>query len=60
MSKAEEVHKPVLRDEVVELLGLHDGSVILDATLGLGGHSEAILERNPTAMVVGIDQDENA
>ncbi|HYJ92128.1 MAG TPA: 16S rRNA (cytosine(1402)-N(4))-methyltransferase RsmH, partial [Pyrinomonadaceae bacterium] len=31
-----------------------------DATLGLGGHSEAILERNPTAMVVGIDQDENA
>ena len=60
MSKAKEVHKPVLRDEVVELLGLHDGSVIIDATLGLGGHSEAILERNPTAMVVGIDQDENA
>jgi 16S rRNA (cytosine1402-N4)-methyltransferase len=42
------------------VLGIHVGSVIIDATLGLGSHSEAILKRNPTAMVVGIDQDENA
>jgi len=60
MSEAEHIHMPVLRDEVVRSLDLHDGSVIIDATLGLGGHSEAILEHEPTATVVGIDQDEHA
>src|SRR5690349_1501573 len=57
MSQAEETHKPVLRDEVVRSLDLHDGSVIIDATLGLGGHSEAILTAEPTAKIIGIDQD---
>src|SRR5438128_3842566 len=60
MSEAEHIHRPVLRDEVVRSLDLHDGSVIIDATLGLGGHSEAILEHEPTATVIGIDQDERA
>ena len=62
MSEAgsETVHKPVLVDEVTQFLSLHEGSVIVDATLGLGGHSEAILRAEPTARVIGIDQDSQA
>lgn len=56
-------HVPVLLDRVVELLApaLADpGSVLVDGTLGMGGHSEAVLERIPTARVVGIDRDPEA
>jgi 16S rRNA (cytosine1402-N4)-methyltransferase len=53
-------HVPVLLDRVVALLApcLHrPGSVLVDATLGLGGHSEAVLSRFELARVVGIDRD---
>ena len=53
-------HVPVLLDRVVSLLAPaldHDGAVLVDCTLGLGGHSEAVLERCPLARVVGIDRD---
>ncbi|WP_309649403.1 16S rRNA (cytosine(1402)-N(4))-methyltransferase RsmH [Nocardioides sp.] len=53
-------HVPVLLDRVVALLAPaldHDGAVLVDCTLGLGGHSEAVLERCPLARVVGIDRD---
>lgn len=56
-------HVPVLLDRVVSLLAPaldHDGAVLLDCTLGLGGHSEAVLERCPRARVVGIDRDPQA
>ncbi len=56
-------HAPVLLDRCVELLApalAADGSVMVDCTLGLGGHSEAVLERIPTARVVGIDRDPQA
>jgi 16S rRNA (cytosine1402-N4)-methyltransferase len=56
----ETVHMPVLLDEVVEFLDLTTGSTVIDATLGLGGHTEAILQREPLAGVVGIDQDKAA
>jgi 16S rRNA (cytosine1402-N4)-methyltransferase len=36
------------------------GSVLVDATLGLGGHTEAVLRRCPQARVVGIDRDTHA
>ena len=35
-------HVPVLLDEVLEYLNVRPGGVIVDATLGLGGHSAAI------------------
>jgi 16S rRNA (cytosine1402-N4)-methyltransferase len=38
----------------------HAGAVLVDATLGLGGHSEAVLRRFPLARVVGIDRDRHA
>jgi 16S rRNA (cytosine1402-N4)-methyltransferase len=56
-------HVPVLLDRVVSLLApalVEPGSVFVDATLGLGGHSEAVLTRCPRAHVVGIDRDTHA
>lgn len=56
-------HVPVLLDRVVALLAPaldHDGAVLIDATLGLGGHSEAVLSRFELARVVGVDRDPDA
>ncbi len=56
-------HIPVLLDRVLELLApaaAHEQPVIVDATLGLGGHTEAMLERFPDVVVVGIDRDPEA
>jgi 16S rRNA (cytosine1402-N4)-methyltransferase len=53
-------HTPVLLDECLDALApvLSTGdSVVVDGTLGLGGHSEAILDRFAHATVVGIDRD---
>ncbi|BCD68231.1 16S rRNA (cytosine(1402)-N(4))-methyltransferase RsmH [Nitratiruptor sp. YY09-18] len=52
-------HIPVLLDEVVENFKEIDGYFI-DATLGYGGHSEALLEANKNIKILGIDQDEEA
>ncbi len=56
-------HQPVLRQRVVDLVSpplQRRGSVLIDATLGLGGHSEAILTSCPEARVIGIDRDPEA
>jgi 16S rRNA (cytosine1402-N4)-methyltransferase len=56
-------HVPVLLDRVVALLSPaleHDGAVMVDATLGLGGHTEAVLARCELARVIGIDRDPEA
>ena len=59
-------HVPVLLDRVVALVAPaldradHETTVYVDATLGLGGHSEAILEVCPRAHLVGIDRDPHA
>ena len=56
-------HVPVLLDRVVALLAPaleQPGATFLDATLGLGGHTEAVLERCPAARVVGVDRDPHA
>ena len=53
-------HVPVMLDRVVALLAPaldHDGAVLVDCTLGLGGHTEAVLERCGLARVIGIDRD---
>lgn len=60
---AEDRHVPVLRDRIVELLApalASPGSVMVDATLGMGGHSESVLEHCPNARVVGVDRDRDA
>ncbi len=48
-------HRTVLRHEAARWLAAGPGKVILDGTLGGGGHAEALLEAG--ARVVGIDQD---
>ena len=56
-------HQPVLLRRCVELLApalAEPGSVLIDCTLGMGGHTEAVLEQVPTAHVVGIDRDPQA
>lgn len=52
-------HVPVLLSETLEYLKIRPNSVILDCTLGLGGHTKVILDSNPTVKVIGLDQDEN-
>ncbi len=49
-------HKSVLLNEVAEFFCGTSGTII-DATLGLGGHSERILAQNPNAKIIGIDRD---
>ena len=50
-------HATVLRQRTVEYLLGNRGSRYVDATLGGGGHAEAILEAGPELRVVGVDQD---
>jgi 16S rRNA (cytosine1402-N4)-methyltransferase len=50
-------HRPVLLRETMELLAPERGGLFIDCTLGLGGHSEAILEAASDTRVVGIDRD---
>ncbi|MBI4743630.1 MAG: 16S rRNA (cytosine(1402)-N(4))-methyltransferase RsmH [Actinobacteria bacterium] len=54
-------HIPVLLAEVIEYLDCKDGDIIVDCTLGGGGHAEAILNKiTPAGIVIGIDKDEAA
>ena len=50
----------MLLEESIDLLHLQGSALIVDATLGLGGHSEAILKRNPEVKVIGLDRDPEA
>jgi len=56
-------HIPVMQERCIELLGPAletDGAVLIDATLGLGGHTEAFLERFGSLRVLGLDRDSDA
>lgn len=58
-----DIHTPVLLDRCVELLApalARDGAVLVDATLGMGGHSEAFLQRFDNIRLVGLDRDTDA
>jgi len=58
-----DIHTPVLLERCIELLApalQHDGAVLVDATLGMGGHSEAFLERFPGIRLIGLDRDTDA
>lgn len=59
----DQLHVPVLLERTIEILGESisgEDSVLVDCTLGLGGHTEAFLERFPNLTVIGIDRDQNA
>ncbi len=52
------MHIPVLLNEVVQGLDLRPGMSVIDATIGGGGHAEAILKQiGPTGRLLGLDRD---
>ena len=57
-------HVSVLLERCIELLSPAidkvENPVVVDATLGLGGHTEALLRKFPNLIVIGIDRDEDA
>src|ERR1051325_940896 len=54
-------HEPVLYSEVLEALRpSRDDGTLVDATVGLGGHAEGLLERYPGARLIAIDRDPEA
>lgn len=54
-------HEPVMLPEIVEALAVRPGGRYVDATLGLGGHSSAIIQAaQPGGRLLGIDRDPNA
>ena len=57
------LHTPVFLDRTIELLAPaldRPGAVLVDGTLGLGGHAEAFLERFPDIRYIGLDRDQHA
>ncbi|WP_307454158.1 MULTISPECIES: 16S rRNA (cytosine(1402)-N(4))-methyltransferase RsmH [Microbacterium] len=58
-----DIHTPVLLERCAALLGPaldKPGAVFVDGTLGMGGHSEAFLERFPHTRLIGLDRDTDA
>ncbi|MBI2345864.1 MAG: 16S rRNA (cytosine(1402)-N(4))-methyltransferase RsmH [Deltaproteobacteria bacterium] len=54
-------HVPVMVTEILQALAVHPGGIYVDATVGTGGHAEAILKATaPTGRVIGIDRDDAA
>ncbi len=55
------LHIPVMHKEVISFLSPKPGMLILDATVGVGGHSKIILEKlGEKGRLIGIDQDEKS
>ena len=50
-------HRPVLLEETLKFLAPERGGLFVDCTVGLGGHSEAILKSSPDTRVIGMDLD---
>jgi len=54
------LHKPVLFDECMEMLDIKPDGIYVDGTMGGGGHSEGILNRLDSGLLIGIDRDTEA
>src|SRR5436309_3260974 len=53
-------HRPVLLRETIELLAAERGGLFVDCTVGLGGHSDAILQASSDTQVLALDRDDEA
>jgi len=53
-------HRPVMLDKVVELFVAVPAGVLVDMTVGGGGHARALLESRPDCRLLGIDRDRDA
>jgi len=55
------MHEPVLLNEIITLLQPRPGQIMVDGTIGQGGHSERLIELiQPNGQLVGLDWDANA
>lgn len=58
---AQEIHKPVLLEEAVDLLDVRPGGLYVDCTVGMGGHASEILRRlGDSGLLIGFDRDPDA
>ena len=55
-----EKHTPVLVQEVLEHMAIQQNSIILDGTIGLGGHAKNLMHAMQSGVFVGVDADKNA
>lgn len=53
-------HTSVLTEQVLLYLNIKTDGIYIDATFGSGGHTRAILEKEPTSVVIGIDWDRHS
>ena len=53
-------HIPVMLMETINNLRIKDNGIYVDGTLGLGGHSKAILQKIDTGLLIGIDRDKDS
>lgn len=53
-------HIPVMQGEVLEALNVRDTGTYIDATVGLGGHAESIMQKAKECTLIGMDRDEDA
>ncbi|HUY95147.1 MAG TPA: 16S rRNA (cytosine(1402)-N(4))-methyltransferase RsmH [Terracidiphilus sp.] len=61
MKRAEERHVPVLLTEALQYLAIRPGATVVDCTVGLGGHSEAMARRlGAKGKLIGFDRDPEA
>jgi len=63
MADNTQIHTSVMLERTIELLAPaldHEGAVLVDGTLGMGGHAEAFLGRFPQLSLIGIDRDPDA
>ncbi|WP_374947592.1 16S rRNA (cytosine(1402)-N(4))-methyltransferase RsmH [Agreia sp.] len=63
MDDVTRIHTPVMLERCISVLGPaleRPGAVLVDTTLGLGGHAEAFLTRFPELILVGLDRDTQA
>ena len=54
------MHRSVLLEETLKYLNLSETSIIVDCTLGYGGHSSEILKKIKRGFLFAFDQDEDA
>jgi 16S rRNA (cytosine1402-N4)-methyltransferase len=61
LSTHDDEHVPVMVREVLDLLQLKRDGIYVDATVGMGGHAQAILEQiHPRGLLIGIDRDKES
>jgi 16S rRNA (cytosine1402-N4)-methyltransferase len=53
-------HEPVMVHEIVTILGPSPRGIVVDCTVGAGGHARVLLEADPQREILGLDQDEDA